>query len=127
MTDDRQKGTPQTLREIDISPLRNILEMAGPANQQALIAAFLDDLKSTEFGLDHAWSGPDCAALRLHSHVLIALAGTVGDTDLQAEAQNLNELARDRDLVKIEAMKVRTMRGLKDLIATLVTFIPTEE
>ena len=126
MTDDRQQETSATLRKIDTTPLRNVLAMAGPANRQALISAFLDDLQTTEFGLDHAWSGPDCAALRLHSHVLISLAGTVGDSDLHALAQNLNTLARDMDLVKLQAVKVPTMRGLKDLIAVLATFPATE-
>lgn len=127
MTDDRSQIFPATIREIDTTPLRNLLLMAGPANAPTIIAAFLDDLKSTEFGLDPAWNGPDCAALRLHSHVLIALAGTVGDADLHATAQQLNALARDQDLVKIHAMKAQTMRGLAELISTLASLTPMEE
>ena len=127
MTDDRSQIFPATLREIDTTPLRNLLLMAGPAHAPTIIATFLDDLKSTEFGLDRAWIGPDCAALRLHSHVLIALAGTVGDTELHATAQQLNALARDQDLVKIHTMKAQTMRGLAELISTLASFTATEE
>ena len=127
MTDDRSQIFPATLREIDTAPLRRLLLMAGPAHAPAIVAAFLDDLKATEFGLDRAWNGPDCAALRLHSHVLIALAGTVGDTELHATAQQLNALARDQDLVKIHTMKAQTMRGLAELISTLASFTATEE
>lgn len=127
MTDDRSQKPAKTGREIDLAPLHRLLSMAGPANSPAIIAAFLDDLKSTEFGLDTAWNGPDCAALRLHSHVLIALAGTVGDTVLQADAQRLNELAHDQDLIKIHAMKAQTMRGLTDLISTLVALSVAED
>ena len=127
MTDDRSQIFPATLREIDTTPLRNLLLMAGPAHALTIIATFLDDLKATEFGLDPAWNGPDCAALRLHSHVLIALAGTVGDTELHATAQQLNALARDQDLVKIHTMKAQTMRGLAELISTLASFTATEE
>ena len=127
MTDNHSHPVPKAIRAIDTTPLRNLLTMAGPANAPAIIAAFLDDLKSTEFGLDPAWNGPDCAALRLHSHVLIALAGTVGDDDLHATAQQLNALARGQDLVKIRAMKAQTMRGLAELISTLASLTPMEE
>ncbi len=127
MSDDRSQTFPGAVREIDTAPLQRLLIMAGAANAPAIIAAFLDDLKSTEFGLDPAWNGPDYAALRLHAHVLIALAGTVGDTYLQAIAQNLNAFARDHDFDKIHAMKAQTMHGLAELITTLATFTPREK
>lgn len=127
MTDHRRQTTVPTRREIDISPLRRLLAMAGPANAPTMIAAFIGDLKSTDLGLDAAWNGPDCAALRMHSHVLIALAGTVGDTGLQSLAQSLNSFARDQALDKIHAMKEQIMRGVADLINTLAALPPTEE
>ncbi len=127
MTDNHSHPVPKAIRAIDTTPLRNLLMMAGPANAPAIIAAFLADLKSTGFGLDPAWNGPDCAALRLHSHVLIALAGTVGDTYLQAIAQALNALAHDQDIDKIHAMKAQTMRGLAELTTTLATLTLPEE
>lgn len=127
MTKDRLQTPRAVTPPIDTAPLLRLLKMAGPSGAPALIAAFLDDLKSTESGLDPAWIGPDCAALRLHSHGLIALAGTVGDTDLQATAQRLNALARGQDVVKIRAMKAQTMHGLADLIATLTTLAPPEK
>ena len=127
LTDYRSQPLADTIREIDTTPLRNLLRMAGPANAPTIITAFLDDLKSTEIGLDPAWNGPDYAALRLHAHVLIALAGTVGDTYLQAIAQNLNAFARDHDFDKIHAMKAQTMHGLAELITTLATFTPREK
>ena len=127
MNDERSQNTAKISREIDIAPLRRLLLMAGPVEMPAIIAAFLDDLKSTETGLASAWNGPDCAALRMHSHVLIALAGTVGDIDLQADAQRLNALAHDQDPIKIHAMKAQTMRGLTDLILTLAALTAAEE
>lgn len=127
MTNVRSQTLPSSDRIIDTTPLRNLLLLAGPISAPSIITAFLDDLKSTEIGLDSAWNGPDCAALRLHAHVLIALAGTVGDTKLHAIAQHLNALARDQDLIKIHAMKVPTMRGLAELITMLASFTPTEK
>ena len=127
MTKNSSPTTHEAIRTIDIAPFLRLLSMAGPLSTLEIVAAFLDDLKSTKIGLESAWDGPDCAALRLHSHVLIALAGTVGDIDLQALAQGLNGLAQTRDLVKIHAMKVHVMRSLADLITTLTTIIPTKE
>ena len=126
MSDHRPHRTPAASRKIDTTPLRNLLQMAGPVAAPDIVTAFLQDLKTTEFGLDQAWNGPDCAAIRLHAHVLIALAGTVGDTDLQVIAQTLNALARDKDVTGIQAIKVQTMRGLAELIKTLATFDPTQ-
>ena len=87
-------------REIDISPLLRLLQLAGKRDAPTLIAALLTDLKTTQTSLDVAWNGPDFAALRTHSHVLIALAGTIGDTDLQALAQRLNETAHAQNAAR---------------------------
>ena len=127
MSQDRTPTTPMTPRKIDTTPFHRLLAMAGPSAAPGIVLAFLDDLRSTEIGLGPAWDGPDCAALRLHSHVLIALAGTVGDTDLQAIAQRLNMFAHDRDKVEIDAIKGSTMRGIADLILTLTRLNLMEE
>jgi two-component system, OmpR family, aerobic respiration control sensor histidine kinase ArcB len=112
--------TAATDREIDTGPLRRLLEIAGKRDAPTLIAALLTDLKTTQTGLDVAWNGPDFAALRTHSHVLIALAGTVGDTDLQALAQRLNETAHAQNTADLTDMKAKTIRYLADLIGTLL-------
>ncbi len=107
-------------REIDTAPLRRLLQLAGKRDAPTLIAALLADLKTTQSGLDVAWNGPDFAALRTHSHVLIALAGTVGDTDLQALAQRLNETAHAQNAADLTDMKPKTNRDLADLIGVLL-------
>jgi hypothetical protein len=127
VTDYHRHATTGQPRRIDTAPLQRLLQMAGPLGAPAIIAAFLDDLKTTEIGLDLAWNGPDCAALRLHAHVLVALAGTVGDVDLHDQARHLNTLARDEESVKILAVKAPVMDGLADLIATLAAFSQVEE
>jgi two-component system, OmpR family, aerobic respiration control sensor histidine kinase ArcB len=107
-------------REIDTAPLHRLLQLAGKRDAPTLIAALLTDLKTTQTGLDVAWNGPDFAALRTHSHVLIALAGTIGDTDLQALAQRLNETAHAQNTANLLDMKAKTTRYLTDLISTLL-------
>ena len=114
-------------RVIDLAPLNAILKMAGPAQADVLIRTFRDDLQATEIGLDQAWNGPDCAALRRHSHILTALAGTVGDTDLQAAADILNAVAHSQDEKAILAMKAQIMQGLADLTGLLAKHLPLQE
>jgi HPt (histidine-containing phosphotransfer) domain-containing protein len=124
---DRHPGPSAVHRVINTAPLRRLLRMAGPLGARDIMAAFLDDLTSAEISLDTAWNGPDFAALRAQAHVLIALAGTVGDTDLQAMAQDLNTLAHDQDTDKIRATRAQIMGGLAELISTLATFSWGEE
>jgi two-component system, OmpR family, aerobic respiration control sensor histidine kinase ArcB len=107
-------------RTIDIAPLNRLLNLAGPSDAPALTAALLVDLRSTEAGLEQAWNGPDFAALRAHAHVLIALAGTIGDTELQNLAQRLNITAHAQNLSSLMEMRQKIMAGLGDLIGILV-------
>lgn len=106
-------------RIIDIAPLNRLLVLAGPTDAPVLIAALLGDLQTTQIGLDLAWNGPDFAALRAHSHVLLALAGTIGDTELHSLSQRLNMSAHDQNLDDLTEMKPKTMDGLADLIGLL--------
>jgi uncharacterized protein YukE len=106
-------------REIETAPLHRLLQLAGKRDAATLIAALLTDLQTTQTGLDAAWNGPDFAALRAHSHVLTALAGTIGDTQLQALAQHLNETAHLQNATDLMDMKPKTTSYLADLIGVL--------
>lgn len=106
-------------RAIDVDPLHRLIGLAGPIQGPGLIAALLDDLNSTQSLLNQAWNGPDFAALRAQSHVLIALAGTIGDTDLHAMAQGLSMAAQTQDLGDLMDKKPNIMAGLSDLIRLL--------
>ena len=86
-------------------PLQDLVRMAGPAAAAELFARFDEDLQTTRSGLGCAGLG-DLAALRGHSHVLMALAGTAGEAELQDKAQRLNGLARAAgpDLTALRAL-----------------------
>lgn len=107
-------------RFIDLAPLTRLLHLTGPVDGRALVTAFLEDLLTTQTGFSAAWNGPDFAALRAHAHVLTALAGTVGDTELQSLAQQLNLAAHAQTLGELMEMKPHIMAGLTDLIAVLL-------
>ena len=112
-------------RPIDTAPLDRLLVFAGPTGAAALIAALLDDLKTTQSNFNLAWNGPDFAALRTNSHVMIALAGTIGDTELHALSQHLYAAATTQCVSDIMDMKPKIMAGLSELI-TLLTSLQTD-
>lgn len=87
-------------------PLQDLVRMAGPAAAAELFARFDEDLQTTRSGLGRAAASGDLAALRGHSHVLMALAGTAGEAELQDKAQRLNGLARTAgpDLTALKAL-----------------------
>ena len=75
-------------------PLAQLARMAGPETAGELLQRLGEDLEAVRAGLRAAAGDPggiaDLAALGRHSHVLIALAGTAGDSGLQGQAQDLN-------------------------------------
>ena len=110
---------PPMRRDIDLGPLHRLLHLVGTAGSTLLLETLIDDMKSTQTGLDRAWSGPDYTQLRAHSHTLIALAGTVGDSDLQTIALQLNTAANAEDKEQIAVMRLITDQNTADLIAAL--------
>ncbi len=117
MIPDRQAAA---VRKIDITPLRHLLQLGTKRDATALVSSLLNDLQITKSGFEQAWKGPDFAALRANSHVLIALAGTIGDTDLHGVAQHLNGLAHGQSTAEVTDMKSTTMASLDDLISVLL-------
>jgi hypothetical protein len=87
-------------------PLQDLVRMAGAAAAAELFARFDEDLQITRSGLGRAAASGDLASLRGHSHVLMALAGTAGEAELQDRAHRLNGLARAArpDLTALKAL-----------------------
>ena len=106
-------------RTIDLTPLNHLLQLAGQPEDAVLIAALISDLETTKGGLDAAWKGQDFASLRANAHDLVALAGTVGDIELQSIAQRLNETAHAQNMGELERLKPATMSGIEELIFAL--------
>lgn len=73
--------------------LRRLAEIAGPAAAEELFLRLGEDLERVRAGLARATKDGDANAIRQHSHVLIALAGTAGATVLHDDAVRLNGLA----------------------------------
>ncbi len=90
---------PALAPSMALPELDRLCALAGAQMQQDLLFHLGQDLLNTESGLIAASAGaPDWKALRAHSHVLIALAGTLGARAMQAAAQRLNAAAHDSDI-----------------------------
>lgn len=95
---------PAGLPVLDQSRFVRLMQMAGPEMGPELLARLDDDLSTVARGLHRALHGngqpatipPDWAELRAQTHVLIALAGTLGALRLHHMAEALNRQAHDR-------------------------------
>lgn len=79
----------------DLTPLLRLADIAGPTAAAELFARLQEDLVTAQTGLIAAAATRDLHGLRNHSHVAIALAGTVGAYGLHRDAVRLNSLAND--------------------------------
>ncbi|MCC7348878.1 MAG: response regulator [Variibacter sp.] len=75
----------------------HLIAIAGPEAAQELLERLRADLDKCAHGLAAGLSRTDLAAVRAETHVLIALAGAVGETRLQCLAQTLNTAAHRHD------------------------------
>lgn len=81
----------------DLSGLRRLSQIAGPLASAELFDRMQEDLADARFGLAHASATADIAAIRSHSHVIIALAGTAGAGSLHDDAVTLNGMTHSGD------------------------------
>lgn len=77
----------------DLSALRRLKDIAGREAMAELLRRLREDLENAQRGLRQAVAEADASAMRGHSHVIIALAGTAGATQLHEMAVALNGLA----------------------------------
>lgn len=80
----------------EVLALDRLRQIAGPEAAVELFLRIEEDLSIARAGLARAVSSRDLEAVRAHSHVVIALAGTVGAGQLHADAVTLNTMAHDR-------------------------------
>lgn len=93
------------IAHLALPELDRLCTLAGSEMQQDLLFHLEQDLLTTERGLIFAAAGgPDWPAMRSHSHVLIALAGTLGATPLFSAAKRLNAAAHTGDDVTAQVL-----------------------
>lgn len=103
-------------KALDLSILRHLTEIAGPLAAAELLARLDEDLHQTRQGLWQAVANIDLDGIRQHSHVLIALAGTAGATELHDGAVKLNGLVHAAaPKEQILALATSLEQGILDL------------
>ncbi|MGB8815155.1 MAG: hypothetical protein WCC57_18395 [Paracoccaceae bacterium] len=111
--------------QIDTGCYFRLLDQAGTQRAE-LVARLIADLEKVDCGLRQALANFDRAALRLHSHVLISLAGTFGAIALHRTAQTLNQSAHHIDtatngnLGTIGHMALAQLGNLIDFVAQTI-------
>lgn len=81
----------------EAATLDRLRQIAGPEAAAELFQRLEEDLAAARMGLTRAVSLRDMNGIRAHSHVIIALAGTVGAQRLHDDAVSLNSMAHDLD------------------------------
>lgn len=78
---------------VDRRTFDGLIRLAGPSVAPDLLSQLDRDLGAVEIGLSAALAEHDIKAIRQHTHVLIALAGSVGAVELHAMAVAVNSAA----------------------------------
>ncbi len=105
---------------VDQTTFVGLLELAGPDIAPEMLAQLTEDLRMQENGLPDAIAARDWAAVRSRTHVLLALAGSVGANALYRRLRMLNHAAHAADAGKAELLNDAVMRDLvllRDFIA----------
>ncbi|WP_175566937.1 ATP-binding protein [Rhodovulum sp. ES.010] len=86
---------------VDPVHLDRLLALAGLEDGRELLSRMRDDFTQVCKGLAEGRARDDATLLRARTHVLISLAGAVGNSALQHQAEALNAAARadDRDAI----------------------------
>lgn len=100
----------------DGAALRDILALAGPDIAPRLLAQIVTDLSATSRQLGPAIVARDWAQIRVQSHVLISLAGTIGAMDLHAAACGMNEAAHGQDEARLSSLAPSVNADLAALV-----------
>lgn len=111
----------------DSTALRDLLAMAGPETAPRILRQMHSDLTACAALLAPALATDERAMIRAQTHVLIALAGTIGAMRLHARAIDLNAAAHADDAAAITAQSGPLMADLTGLIALLAARLPKGE
>ena len=103
----------------DGAALREILALAGPEMAVSILQQMRVDLAGVAATLAPALTTHDWGAIRAQTHVLIALAGTIGAMRLHQLAIDVNNAAHQQDALQLTALSpplLADLAGLQSLL-----------
>jgi hypothetical protein len=103
----------------DGAALRDILALAGPEMAIRILHQMRVDLEAVATALKPAVADTDWVVIRAQTHVLIALAGTIGANRLHQLAIGLNIAAHDQDKAQLGALAGPLLADLANLQSLL--------
>ncbi len=112
-------GDAEPAVDFDLHRFTALLDLAGPDTAQELTARLDEDLSRVAKALTQAETGLDHQVLRAQSHVLLAIAGTIGANRLYWLSQRLNALARAQDGGAMGDVLTETRANLDKLISRI--------
>ena len=107
---------PELKESFDEDRFAALMELAGPQVALELAERLDDDLTSVAQALDKAGKNGDHRTLRSQSHVLLAIAGTVGATRLHELSHSLNLIIRACETTNVRALLIEIRVCLEDVI-----------
>lgn len=101
---------------LDPVQLERLLALSGASRGAELLRRLQSDFLSVQEGIETGLRDADTALIRGQTHVLISLAGAVGSTVLQQQAQQMNMAAHQKDQDELRQYAPELMSRLSDLI-----------
>lgn len=95
---------------IDRPTFEGLIRLAGPSVAPELLTQLCRDLSEVEKGLTTALAVQDLPAIRSQTHVLIALAGSIGAEGLLHLAKSLNALAQGTEKAPLSVLGHRVLQ-----------------
>lgn len=114
---------PDPADDLDFSRLQGLLDMAGHDLAPELARRLLADLGNVAASLSCPVAGQDPVQLRAQSHILIALAGTIGAGPLTDLARDLNQMAHRGDSLGLARLRDQVRLRLERLLQGLQPFL----
>ncbi len=119
LTEDEAPLGPDDRSGLDETTLRRLLALAGPSDGPELMRRLVADVRSVACGLKTGLMQNDRAAMRHHSHILLAIAGAIGAPRIHALAAHLNTCAKDTDCTEAKPEAIELLHRVDDLILRL--------
>lgn len=111
-------SAPAKASAFDETRLTALLDLAGKDLSAELARRLVSDLSDVAQALTAQAKGLDRLVIRAQSHILIALAGTIGATGLTEAARQLNQMAHS-------GMDRSLRQSLRQTLTLLAVLLPS--